>query len=249
MGNVLKNGIPVVIIGKPNVGKSTLLNLLVKEERAIVSDIPGTTRDAIEDTITIDGVAFRFIDTAGLRDSFDVIESIGIQRTYQKIKQAAIVLYLFDVSETTFEEITETIREFKEKFQDDNQHIILVANKLDLIEEIPNYFPDLVEMETVFVSAKRNQNIHLITDSLMKFVTMQSQEENQTIVTSARHYEALLRTSDALQDIRNGIDQKLSGDLLAFHLRDALFHLGSITGEVTNNEILEEIFSKFCIGK
>lgn len=249
MGNVIKNGIPVVIVGKPNVGKSTLLNAFVNEERAIVSDLPGTTRDAIEDTITLNGITFRFIDTAGLRDSLDVIESIGIQRTYQKIKQAAIVLYLFDVSETSFEEITETLQEFKAKFQEENQRIILVANKIDLIEEIPSYFPDLVELETIFISAKRKENIHMITDSLLKSVAMHSQDENYAIVTNARHYEALWRTSEALDAIRKGIGEKLSGDLLATDLRTALYHLGSITGEVSNQEILNEIFSRFCIGK
>ncbi|HSV87586.1 MAG TPA: tRNA uridine-5-carboxymethylaminomethyl(34) synthesis GTPase MnmE [Bacteroidales bacterium] len=249
MGNVLKHGIPVAIIGKPNVGKSTLLNALLNEERAIVSEIPGTTRDAIEDTVTIKGVAFRFIDTAGLRHTLDEIETVGINRTYQKISQAAIILYLFDASDTTFDEISEIIREFRESVNDDKKRLILIANKIDLLEEIPSHFRNLVELETIFVSAKRKENIHLVFDSLLNSLSTNTEEENQTIVSNSRHYEALAGASEALSEVRKGIASNLSGDLLSVDLRLALQHLGSITGEVTSDEILGEIFSKFCIGK
>jgi tRNA modification GTPase len=249
MGNVLKHGIPVAIIGKPNVGKSTLLNALLNEERAIVSDIPGTTRDTIEDTISISGVAFRFIDTAGLRHSQDKIESVGIERTYEKIRQAAIILYLFDASETSLEEITETLNDFREKFYDENKRLILIANKIDLMEEIPHHFRNLVELETIFVSAKRKENINMIAESLLSSVNTASEEENQAIVSNSRHYEALAKTAEALAAVRRGIEEKLPGDLMAIDLRTALHHLGTITGEVTNDEILGNIFEKFCIGK
>lgn len=249
MGNVLKNGIPVAIIGKPNVGKSTLLNALLNEERAIVSDIPGTTRDTIEDTIAINGVAFRFIDTAGLRHSEDTIETFGIERTYEKIRQAVIILYMFDASETTLEEITETLNDFRERFYDENKRLILIANKIDLLEEIPHHFRNLVELETIFVSAKRKENINMIADSLLSSVNTASEEENQAIVSNSRHYEALAKTAEAIAAVRRGIEENLPGDLMAIDLRTALHHLGTITGEVTNDEILGNIFEKFCIGK
>jgi tRNA modification GTPase len=249
LGNVLKNGIPVAIIGKPNVGKSTLLNTLLNEEKAIVSEIPGTTRDTIEDVMVIDGVSFRFIDTAGLRDSEDIIESIGIERTYEKIQQAAIILYLFDVSTTTMEEINETIREFRETLNDEEKRLILIANKIDLLEEIPHNFKDLVELETIFVSAKRNENINLIQESLLRSVEIGVEEANHGIVASSRHYQALKNALEALWDVRDGIEEGISGDLLASDLRIALQNLGSITGEITNDEVLGNIFGRFCIGK
>ncbi len=248
-GNVLKNGIPVAIIGKPNVGKSTLLNAILNEERAIVSEIPGTTRDAIEDVISIKGVSFRFIDTAGLRESQDVIETVGIERTYEKIRQAAIILYLFDVSETSLEEIQETTNDFRQHLGDEPKRLILIANKIDLMEEIPHHFRELVEWETIFVSAKRKENINLITDSLLDSVNLSSQEENHAMVTNSRHYEALAQAAKAVEAIKDGLEQHVSGDLLSIDLRRALHHLGTITGQVTSDEILGEIFGKFCIGK
>ncbi len=250
MGNVLKNGIPVAIIGKPNVGKSTLLNAILNEERAIVSEVPGTTRDAIEDTITINGVAFRFIDTAGLRDSEDEIESVGIERTYDKIRLANVILYLFDASETGMEEIVETITEFRKEVGDDeDKRLVLIANKIDLLEEIPHHFRNLVDLETIFVSAKRKENISMITDSLLKSAEVSEPGDEGTIVTNIRHYEALSHAAKAIGDIRKGLEDQIPGDLLAIDLRSALHHLGSITGEVTSDEILGEIFGKFCIGK
>ena len=249
MGNVLKHGIPVAIIGKPNVGKSTLLNAILNEERAIVSDIPGTTRDAIEDTITINGVAFRFIDTAGLREGQDDIEIVGIERTYDKIRQASVILYMFDASETSLEEIAETIRDFHERVGEADKRLILIANKIDLMEEIPHDFRDLVELETIFVSAKRKENIRMITDSLLRSVDTADEESHGVVVANSRHYEALAKTLEAIVAIREGIAADISGDLLAIDLRGALHHLGSITGEVTSDEVLGEIFGRFCIGK
>ena len=249
LGNVLKQGIPVAIIGKPNVGKSTLLNAILNEERAIVSDIPGTTRDTIEDTITINGVAFRFIDTAGLREGRDDIEIVGIERTYDKIRQAGIILYMFDASETGLEEIAETIREFHERVGEEDKRLILIANKIDLMEEIPHDFRDLVELETIFVSAKRKENIQMITDSLLRSLDTAGEESQGVVVANSRHYEALAKTLEAILAIREGIAADISGDLLAIDLRGALHHLGSITGEVTSDEILGEIFGRFCIGK
>ncbi len=249
MGNVLKLGVPVAIIGKPNVGKSTLLNAILNEERAIVSEIPGTTRDAIEDTITIGGVAFRFIDTAGLRESEDTIEKVGIGRTYEKIQQASIILYIFDASQTSLDEIAETMKEFRERVGDENKRLILIANKIDLMEEIPHHFRSLVDLETIFVSAKRKENISMLTESLLKTVEQHPEESRDLLVTNSRHFEALTGAGKAIEAIRKGITDQIPGDLLSIDLRTALHHLGSITGEVTSDEILGEIFGRFCIGK
>ena len=248
MGNVLKNGIPVAIIGKPNVGKSTLLNAIFNEEKALVSDIPGTTRDTIEDVLVIEGVSFRFIDTAGLRDSDDTIESMGIERTYEKIRQASIILYMFDAG-TPQEEINETIAEFREKIDDNDKRLILIANKIDLLEEIPHNFKNLVELETLFVSAKRKENINMINETLLKSVSVGVEEANQSVVASSRHYQALIETLKSLEMVHQGVHQNVSGDLLSSDLRAALHHLGTITGEITNDELLGNIFGRFCIGK
>ncbi len=248
-GNALKQGIPVAIIGKPNVGKSTLLNALLNDERAIVSEIPGTTRDAIEDTISINGVSFRFIDTAGLRDSDDQVESVGIERTHQKIRQATIILYLFDISQTGLEEVAETIRDFQQEVGDNTKRLVLIANKIDLLDEIPHHFRNLVDLETIFVSAKRKENISMITDSLLKSLETSPEEMQSVLVANSRHYEALSLADESIQAIRKGIKEQVPGDLLSIDLRSALHHLGSITGEVTNDEVLGEIFGRFCIGK
>lgn len=248
IGNVLKKGIPVAIVGKPNVGKSTLLNTILQEEKAIVSEIPGTTRDSIEDTIIIDGVAFRFIDTAGLRVSEDKVETIGIERTMEKIKQAKIVLFVFDVATCDIEQVQEVLEEHRHLIEDPGKRTILIGNKIDQLVEIPKGFKDLVEMETIFVSAKRKDNINLISDSLLKSVNTDQVSDN-TIVSNARHYEALSRSMDAIREIEQGFRKGIPSDLIATDIRQALHHLGSITGEVTTDEILGNIFSKFCIGK
>ncbi|MFO8128586.1 MAG: tRNA uridine-5-carboxymethylaminomethyl(34) synthesis GTPase MnmE [Bacteroidales bacterium] len=254
-GNVLKKGIPVAITGKPNVGKSTLLNAILNEEKAIVSEIPGTTRDAIEDTIILEGIAFRFIDTAGLRDSGDQVESIGVERTYDKIRTARIILFLFDVSDESWEDITGRIREFREDLEEKmspeeiwQKKILLIGNKIDKLVEIPRHFRDFVEMECLFVSAKRKENINMISDSLLRAVHADKIGDD-IIVSNMRHHEALTLTLQALHRIREGMVTGLPSDLLAIDLRDALHHLGTITGEVTNDEILGNIFGNFCIGK
>lgn len=247
-GNVLKNGIPVAIIGKPNVGKSTLLNTILQEEKAIVSEIPGTTRDSIEDTIIIDGVAFRFIDTAGLRNTDDTIESIGIERTMEKIKQARIILFVFDVAGSTLDQIREIVEEHKHLLNDPSKRVILVGNKIDQLVEIPKGFRDLVEMETVFVSAKRKENINLISDSLLKSVNKDQITDN-TIVSNVRHYEALSNALDAILVVEDAITQEIPTDLVASDIRQALHHLGTITGQIVTEDILDNIFRNFCIGK
>ncbi len=249
VGNVLKTGIPVAIIGKPNVGKSTLLNAIFNEEKAIVSETPGTTRDAIEDSIIIDGVSFRFIDTAGLRESEDTVENMGVEKTYEKINQASIILYLFDASTTTIDEINETVEEFKELIDNESKKMILIANKIDLLLEIPKNFPNLVDMETIFVSAKRKENINLITDRLLEAFKEDLPASEDILVSNTRHHQALKKTQELIKSLQKGVDDHITGDLLSTELRTALYHLGTITGEVTSEEILDNIFDKFCIGK
>jgi len=248
IGNVLKKGIPVAIIGKPNVGKSTLLNTILQEEKAIVSEIPGTTRDSIEDMIIIDGVAFRFIDTAGLRVSDDIVETIGIERTMEKIKQAKIILFVFDVVTCDIEQVNEMLDEYRHLIEDPDKRIILIGNKIDQLIEIPKGFKDLVELETIFVSAKRKENINLISDSPLKSVNTDQITDN-TIVSNTRHYQALTRSLASIREIEQGFLKNIPSDLIATDIRQALHHLGTITGDITTDEILGNIFSKFCIGK
>jgi len=248
IGNVIKNGIPVAIIGKPNVGKSTLLNVLLNEEKAIVSETPGTTRDAIEDTIVIGGYSFRFIDTAGLRASEDAIETMGIERTWEKIHDAAIILYVFDATEDSFPTVNAAIAEMKEIPGISSKCIILVGNKTDKVKKLPKGFSDFVELETIFVSAKRKENIHLIAECLLRFVRS-GNLSGSAIVSNTRHLEELQQARIAIDSIREGLGNVISPDLLTIDIRTALYHLGQITGEVTTDEILGTIFSRFCIGK
>jgi tRNA modification GTPase len=247
-GNVLKHGIPVAIVGKPNVGKSTLLNALLDEEKALVSEIPGTTRDSIEDILSIEGIVFRFIDTAGLRESEDEIELMGIERTYQKIDQAQIVLYVIDISQTTVDDIKIDLKDFTEHIQNPEKKFIIIANKIDQLQKTPVKFSELVEMETIFVSAKRKENIGMIIDSLLRSVNI-ANTGDKAIVSNIRHYESLSKTLTAIQSIEEGLLQNFSTDLLSTDIRTALHYLGEITGEITNEDILGAIFSKFCIGK
>lgn len=249
IGNVLKNGIPVAIVGEPNVGKSTLLNALLNEERAIVSDIAGTTRDTIEDEINIGGIAFRFIDTAGIRETTDMIEGLGIKRTFEKIDAAQVVIYLFDaerfqVSGSTFQIEIETI---KNKYPLKN--LVIVANKIDKLseEEIQNLRTSIEGLH--FLSAKKGFGVHELQEKLLEFVNTGALRSNETIVTNSRHYDALLKSLEEIIKVQDGINSGLSGDLLAIDLRQALYYLGSITGQVSEDEILGNIFSKFCIGK
>jgi tRNA modification GTPase len=250
-GNVLKTGIPVAITGPPNVGKSTLLNAILNEEKAIVTDIPGTTRDAIEDTIVINGMAFRFIDTAGLRDTGDRIETIGIERTFEKMRQARIILYLFDINSTDCHEVLENLEEIRKQLgpeHAENKHFILVANKIDLLGETPPHFRDLLDVECLFVSAKRKENIHMIAESLVSAITA-GPEAGGVMVSNARHYRALQAVLESLNGIDEGFAAGISTDLIAIDIHMALHHLGEITGEISNDDLLGNIFSNFCIGK
>jgi tRNA modification GTPase len=247
-GNVIRNGIPVAIIGKPNAGKSTLLNAILNEEKAIVSEIPGTTRDAIEDTIILGGYSFRFIDTAGLRESEDSIENMGIERTYQKIEQASIILYVCDLTTSNEETTEEILYDFRSHIYDENKHFILILNKADLMEEIPPHFNEFVELETIFVAAKQKENIQLIADSLLCAVE-KLQLNADTLVSNVRHLEALQQAFSDLESVENSFALSLPSDLAAIDIRHALHHLGTITGEITTDEVLGNIFGKFCIGK
>lgn len=249
LGNVIKKGIPVAIIGKPNVGKSTLLNALLNEERAIVSDIPGTTRDTVEDLITIRGISFRFIDTAGLRaHTTDTIETIGISRTYDKIKEASAILYMFDISTITVDEIEELREEFRDHIDDPDKHFLLIGNKTDLMLEVPPHITALFDLETIFISAKRKENINLIIERLVSTVKT-ANISDQAIVSNARHYDSIRSTLSALNEAATGLETNIPTDLVATDIRSALHHLGEITGEVTTEDILGNIFGKFCIGK
>lgn len=248
LGNVIKTGIPVAIIGKPNVGKSTLLNAILNEEKAIVSDIPGTTRDAIEDTIIIEGITFRFIDTAGLREAGDAIEQIGMLRTIEKIAQARIILYVIDMADSGIGEIESTLKEISVTYGSNQKTFIIIANKTDLLVKAPRHFSELMEHEVIFISAKRRENINLILDTLLKSVNMDALSD-QTMLTNSRHYDALNRTHKAVKAIREGLQSGVSADLLSTDIQQALHYLGEISGEITTEEILKNIFDRFCIGK
>jgi len=248
LGNVIKTGIPVAIIGKPNAGKSTLLNAILNEEKAIVSDIPGTTRDAIEDTIVIGGYSFRFIDTAGLRAAENLIESMGIERTWQKIGEASIVIYVFDATKESYGDVVRSLEDFKEIAENPSRHLILVGNKIDKMKKLPREFTSFVNQETIFVSAKRNENIHEIAESLVSKVATSGMNDG-LIISNARHYEALQRSLEAIIEVKSGLAAGITSDLLSSNLRIALHHLGEITGEITTDDILGNIFSRFCIGK
>ncbi|NQU34084.1 MAG: tRNA uridine-5-carboxymethylaminomethyl(34) synthesis GTPase MnmE [Bacteroidetes bacterium] len=248
LGNVMKQGIPVAIIGKPNVGKSTLLNALLNEEKAIVSHIPGTTRDAIEDTFIIEGYKFRFIDTAGLRDSDDIVENIGIERTYEKIKQATIVLYVCDIANINNGSVKEVLEEFKQYIQDETKHFIFVGNKIDQLGRLPSHIKEIFELDTVFVSAKRKENIQLLTDALVKTVK-KFNITNDVIVSNSRHYQALVNALSSIVQVEDGFNNDVPTDLIAIDIRHALHELGTITGQITTDDLLGNIFGKFCIGK
>ncbi|KHJ37176.1 tRNA modification GTPase MnmE [Pedobacter glucosidilyticus] len=249
MGNVIKNGVPVVIAGKPNVGKSTLLNVLLNEERAIVSDIAGTTRDTVEDEITLKGVRFRFIDTAGIRETADIIEAKGVERTFEKIKSSAIVLYLFDPRETSLTELKAIIDDLHQVIQENNSKLLLVANKTDetQVNNALTGFESLVEI--LYISAKEKYNIQLLEDELLKAANLSQINKDEVIVSNIRHLEALQKTEASLSRVLHGIDNPVTSDFLAMDIKQALYYLGEITGTVTTDDLLENIFSKFCIGK
>jgi tRNA modification GTPase len=247
VGNVIKNGIPVAIVGKPNAGKSTLLNVLLEEDRAIVSEIPGTTRDVIEDELNIDGVLFRIIDTAGIRETNDIIESIGVEKTFQQIKLSAIAIYLFDVHEISVNELKQIIAEITPHLN--NSQLVLVANKIDKEDMEYTYreFADFKDM--MFISAKENNGIDKLKSHLVHLFDNKTVNVTETIVTNARHVEALRHTNTALIKVLEGLNSNVTGDFLAMDIRTALHHLGEITGEISSDDLLTNIFSRFCIGK
>ena len=249
VGNVIKNGIPVAIVGEPNVGKSTLLNALLNEERAIVSEIAGTTRDTIEDEISIGGMAFRFIDTAGIRETEDVVERIGIKKTFEKIDQAEVVIYLFD--STQFEVLGSKFKVELERIK--NKHpqkpLIILANKIDKIDDIQIAKMQAEIPEIKLLSAKTGFGVLQLTNSLISLINTGALQNNETIVTNSRHYDALLKAFEEIQKVKHGLDSGLSGDLLAIDIRQALYHFAEITGEITNDDLLGNIFANFCIGK
>lgn len=256
VGNVIKHGIPVAIVGEPNVGKSTLLNALLNEERAIVSDIAGTTRDTIEDEMVIGGMSFRFIDTAGIRETEDVVESIGIKKTFEKIEQAQVVLFLIgsgqlaDGDEAMQSYIVE-IEKIKNQFP--QKQLLVVLNKIDQISDT-----ELAQMRThltphpshlIPISAKTGFGVEQLTDTLLNLINTGALRNNETIISNTRHYDALLKAFEEIQKVKYGLDSELSGDLLAIDIRQALYHFGEITGEITNDDLLGNIFANFCIGK
>lgn len=260
VGNVIKNGIPIAIVGEPNVGKSTLLNALLNEERAIVSDIAGTTRDTIEDELVIDGIGFRFIDTAGIRETTDHVESIGIKKTFEKIEQAQVVLYLVDSSQLSVvgsqllvDQLKKEIEQIRNKYP--QKTLLTIINKKDLLsfEMITKLEKELTtdngQQQTLFISAKNNIGIDELKQTLLSFVNTGALRNNETIVTNSRHYDSLLKALEEIQKVKWGLESGLSSDLMAIDIREALFHFGEITGEVTNDELLGNIFANFCIGK
>ena len=258
VGNVIKNGIPVAIVGEPNVGKSTLLNALLNEERAIVSEIAGTTRDTIEDELVINGISFRFIDTAGIRETKDVVESIGIKKTFEKIEQAQVIVYLLDSSgildfrfQTSDSSKLDNVKIEVEKIR--NQFplkpLIIIGNKADTLTEsqIQNLKSEIPEI--LLISAKENTNIEALKNQLLSFVNTGALRNNETIVTNTRHYDSLLKALEEIQKVKFELQSNISSDLMAIDIRQALYYFGEITGQVTNDELLGNIFANFCIGK
>lgn len=250
LGNVLKNGVPVAIIGETNVGKSTLLNVLLNEDKAIVSDIHGTTRDVIEDTIVLNGITYRFIDTAGIRETQDLVENLGIKRTYKKINQANIVLMLVDATE----EISHIENFMLDHYaKAEGKQLVIVFNKADLI--LPEKRIELesialpMDVLQVFISAKEKQGIDELQQILADITQISTSSESDLIVTNVRHYEALTKALDAITRVKQGLLQGLSGDLLAQDIRECMHFLGEITGTISTDEILGNVFENFCIGK
>ncbi len=247
-GNVVKTGVPVAIAGRTNVGKSTLLNALLNEEKAIVSEIAGTTRDVIEDTMTMEGITFRFIDTAGIRHTTDTIESLGIERTFERISKARIVLYVAEATDSS-DDIRKALEGIALR---DDQHLILVLNKYDLLsdEELKNKQDQLRQLEVplVFLSAKKKLHIQTLQKEIISIVQA-SKTDTGVVVTNIRHYEALQQAQQAVNRVFDGLQNHISTDLIAQDLREVLYHIGEITGEITTDEVLGNIFRNFCIGK
>ena len=253
VGNVIKNGVPVAIIGETNAGKSTLLNVLLNEDKAIVSDIHGTTRDVIEDTVNIGGITFRFIDTAGIRETSDTIESLGIERTFQKLDQAEIVLWMIDSADAISQL---TLLSDKILPRCEHKQLMLVFNKVELINEtqkneLASQFSEHIgsEIESIFISAKQRLHTDELQQRLVAAAHLPTVTQNDVIVTNVRHYEALTRALDAIHRVQEGLDANISGDFLSQDIRECIFHLSDIAGEVTNDMVLQNIFAHFCIGK
>mgnify|MGYP001493539206 FL=1 len=253
VGNVIKNGVPVAIIGETNAGKSTLLNVLLNEDKAIVSDIHGTTRDVIEDTVNIGGITFRFIDTAGIRETSDTIESLGIERTFQKLDQAEIVLWMIDSADAISQL---TLLSDKILPRCEHKQLILVFNKIELINEtqkneLASQFSEHIgsEIESIFISAKQRLHTDELQQRLVAAAHLPTVTQNDVIVTNVRHYEALTRALDAIHRVQEGLDANISGDFLSQDIRECIFHLSDIAGEVTNDMVLQNIFAHFCVGK
>ncbi|WP_282123539.1 tRNA uridine-5-carboxymethylaminomethyl(34) synthesis GTPase MnmE [Algibacter mikhailovii] len=257
VGNVIKNGIPVAIVGEPNVGKSTLLNALLNEERAIVSEIAGTTRDTIEDEISIGGIGFRFIDTAGIRETKDVVESIGIKKTFEKIDQAQVVVYLFESDVVSNDHMkSNSIRVEIEKIRNKYplKPLLVIANKVDKISEnqqlkLDDTLSKIEGSSFMFISAKQNIGVDALKQQLLSYVNTGALRNNDTIITNSRHYDSLIKAFEEVERVREGLESGLSGDLLAIDIRQALYHFGEITGEISNDDLLGNIFANFCIGK
>ena len=284
VGNVLKNGIPVAIVGEPNVGKSTLLNALLNEERAIVSDIAGTTRDSIEDEMSIGGIGFRFIDTAGIRETEDIIEGLGIKKTFEKISQSQVVIYLLsadklghavpiDIGIDSESQELETLKPvqgdvvFIKNIQVELQKIhnqfpqkplLIIVNKVDTLktedqeklqQELEEISRSVEKSQYLLLSAKTGMGVEELKQKLLQFVNTGELRNNNTIVTNSRHYNALLSALEEINKVQQGLNDNLSGDLMAIDIRQALYHFGEITGEITNDDLLGNIFANFCIGK
>ena len=243
LGNVIKNGIPVAIVGQPNVGKSTLLNVLLNEERAIVSEIAGTTRDTVEDHISIKGIGFRFIDTAGIRETEDVVEKIGIERTFEKIEKARLIIYLFEGMNFDKAELEQIQKRYP------NKQLLPICNKMDLLSKIQIDKIKKAIPNVLFLSAKFKEGLSELEDKLLSLVDSGALSGDTTIITNSRHYDALLKALEEIQKVKEGLDMDLSSDLMAIDIRQALYHLGEITGSVTTDDLLGNIFSNFCIGK
>ena len=248
VGNAIKSGVPVAIIGETNAGKSTLLNVLLNEDKAIVSDIHGTTRDIIEDTVNIGGITFRFIDTAGIRETSDTIESLGIERTFQKLDQAEIVLWMIDATNAQAQ-ITQLTGQLLPRCE--GKHLILVYNKADLVDNIQNSIPDNFpdNVQSITLSAKKREHIEELQRMLITSAHLPTITQNDVIVTNVRHYEALNNALEAIHRVQEGLTNNISGDFISQDIRECIFHLSDIAGEVTNDMVLQNIFQHFCIGK
>ena len=242
-GNVIRNGVRTVIAGKPNAGKSTLLNALLKEEKAIVSDIPGTTRDVIEDVVHVGGITLRFLDTAGLRDTTDPIEAIGVSRTVEQMKIASFVLYLVDAGGGKIADFESEI----DKVKAYGISVLPVANKIN--KASPEMVAELERRGFVCISARSGLYLEKLQSRLIEMFGNMAVRPGETVVTNARHYAGLLSTRESLQRVIEALDKKVTGNFLAQDLRLALHHLGELTGTITTEDLLEQIFSKFCIGK